>query len=185
MRSAATSNFSPAICWKAGRPRRAATTSPPPTSRRSSARPASHRPATTTRTCKQCRWSKRRRCCPAPSAKLVRDDETYAFEYGTHYLPSADFLSASSTLTAPLVFAGYGVDAPELGYTDFDERRPQRSHRRDPQRRAGEVSAARSAPTTRGASASGARSSSAARSARSPSPRRSTRSACRGSAWSR
>lgn len=57
---------------------------------------------------------------PGSAAKLVRDDETYTFEYGTHYLPSADFLSASSTLTAPLVFAGYGVDAPELGYTDFD-----------------------------------------------------------------
>jgi peptidase M28-like protein len=57
---------------------------------------------------------------PGSAAKLVRDDETYTFEYGTHYLPSADFVSASSTLTAPLVFAGYGVDAPELGYTDFD-----------------------------------------------------------------
>jgi hypothetical protein len=57
---------------------------------------------------------------PGSSAKLVRDDETHAFEYGTHYLPSADFLSASSTVTAPLVFAGFGVDAPELGYTDFD-----------------------------------------------------------------
>src|SRR6185295_17358799 len=57
---------------------------------------------------------------PGSSAKLVRDDETFTFEYGTHYLPSADFLSASSTLTAPLVFAGYGVDAPELGYTDFE-----------------------------------------------------------------
>jgi hypothetical protein len=56
---------------------------------------------------------------PGSAAKLVRDDQTYTFEYGTHYLPSADFLSASSTLTAPLVFAGYGVDAPELGYTDF------------------------------------------------------------------
>jgi peptidase M28-like protein len=57
---------------------------------------------------------------PGSAAKLVRDDQTYAFEYGTHYLPSADFLSASSTLTAPLVFAGFGVDAPELGYTDFE-----------------------------------------------------------------
>lgn len=57
---------------------------------------------------------------PGSAARLVRDDESYAFEYGTHYLPSADFLSASSTLTAPLVFAGYGVDAPELGYSDFD-----------------------------------------------------------------
>jgi hypothetical protein len=57
---------------------------------------------------------------PGSAAKLVRDDETYDFEYGTHYLPSADFLSASSTLTAPLVFAGFGVDAPELDYTDFE-----------------------------------------------------------------
>ncbi len=57
---------------------------------------------------------------PGSAAKLVREDETVTFEYGTHYLPSADFLSASSTLTAPLVFAGYGVDAPELGYTDFE-----------------------------------------------------------------
>ena len=57
---------------------------------------------------------------PGSAAKLVRDDTTHDFEYGTHYLPSADFLSASSTLTAPLVFAGFGVDAPELGYTDFE-----------------------------------------------------------------
>lgn len=57
---------------------------------------------------------------PGSAAKLVRDDETYSFEYGTHYLPSADFLSASSTLTAPLVFAGFGVDAAELNYNDFD-----------------------------------------------------------------
>lgn len=56
---------------------------------------------------------------PGSSAKLVRDDETVSFEYGTHYLPSADFLSQSSTLTAPLVFAGFGVEAPELNYTDF------------------------------------------------------------------
>jgi hypothetical protein len=58
---------------------------------------------------------------PGSAAKLVRDDTTYTFEYGTHYLPSADFLSASSTLTAPLVFAGYGVDAAELNYNDFDD----------------------------------------------------------------
>jgi Peptidase family M28 len=56
---------------------------------------------------------------PGSSAELVVDDETHAFEYGTHYLPSADFMSASSTLTAPLVFAGYGVAAPELGHDDF------------------------------------------------------------------
>lgn len=56
---------------------------------------------------------------PGSSARLVRDDETIDFEYGTDYLPSADFASASSTLTAPLVFVGHGIDAPELEYNDF------------------------------------------------------------------
>jgi hypothetical protein len=57
---------------------------------------------------------------PGSSAELVREDDTYTFEYGTHYLPSADFSSASSTLSAPLVFAGFGIDAPELGHNDFE-----------------------------------------------------------------
>lgn len=56
---------------------------------------------------------------PGSSARLVLDDETIDFEYGTDYLPSADFSSASSTLTAPLVFVGYGIDAPELNHDDF------------------------------------------------------------------
>jgi Zn-dependent M28 family amino/carboxypeptidase len=57
---------------------------------------------------------------PGSAATLVRDDTTHTFEYGTDYLPSADFASASSTLSAPLVFAGYGVDAPELQHNDFE-----------------------------------------------------------------
>jgi Zn-dependent M28 family amino/carboxypeptidase len=57
---------------------------------------------------------------PGSSATLVRDDATHTFEYGTDYLPSADFSSASSTLSAPLVFAGFGVDAPELQHNDFE-----------------------------------------------------------------
>lgn len=56
---------------------------------------------------------------PGSSAELVREDDTYTFEYGTHYLPSADFSSASSTLSAPMVFAGFGIEAPELEYDDF------------------------------------------------------------------
>lgn len=57
---------------------------------------------------------------PGSSAELVREDDTYTFEYGTHYLPNADFTSASSTLSAPLVFAGFGIDAPELAHNDFE-----------------------------------------------------------------
>jgi Zn-dependent M28 family amino/carboxypeptidase len=57
---------------------------------------------------------------PGSSAELVRNDDTYTFEYGTHYLPNADFSSASSTLSAPMMFAGFGIDAPELGYSDFE-----------------------------------------------------------------
>ncbi len=57
---------------------------------------------------------------PGSSAELVRNDDTYTFEYGTHYLPNADFSSASSTLSAPMMFAGFGIDAPELGYNDFE-----------------------------------------------------------------
>lgn len=56
---------------------------------------------------------------PGSSAELVVDGETYSFEYSTDYLPSADFMSASSTLSAPLTFAGYGIAAPELGHDDF------------------------------------------------------------------
>lgn len=57
---------------------------------------------------------------PGSSARLVLDEHTIEFEYGTDYLPSADFSSASSTLTAPLVFVGYGIDAPELSFNDFE-----------------------------------------------------------------
>lgn len=56
---------------------------------------------------------------PGSSAELLIDGETHRFEYGTDYLPSADFTSASSTLSAPLVFAGFGVQAPEFGHDDL------------------------------------------------------------------
>jgi hypothetical protein len=56
---------------------------------------------------------------PGSSAELSIDGATHRFDYGMDYLPSADFTSASSTLSAPLVFAGFGVEAPELGHDDL------------------------------------------------------------------
>jgi peptidase M28-like protein len=56
---------------------------------------------------------------PGSSAELVRKNRTRTFEYGVDYIPSADFGSASSTLTAPLAFAGFGIEAPELNHNDF------------------------------------------------------------------
>src|SRR5262245_2947309 len=57
---------------------------------------------------------------PGSSAQLVAGDDKVTFEYSTHYLPSADFTAVSSTVSAPLAFAGFGVEAPELGYNDFE-----------------------------------------------------------------
>ncbi|MET0659812.1 MAG: M28 family metallopeptidase [Steroidobacteraceae bacterium] len=57
---------------------------------------------------------------PGSSATLTRDNETIEFEYSTDYLPGADFLSSSSNVTAPLAFAGFGIEAPEQQYNDFE-----------------------------------------------------------------
>jgi|HigsolmetaAR202D_1030399.scaffolds.fasta_scaffold13097_3 hypothetical protein len=56
---------------------------------------------------------------PGSSAELRVDGDVIRFEYGTDYLPSADFVSASSTVSAPLAFAGFGIQAPELDHDDF------------------------------------------------------------------
>jgi hypothetical protein len=56
---------------------------------------------------------------PGSAAKYTRDGASTAFEYGADYLPSADYSAPNSTLTAPLVFAGFGISAPELGYDDL------------------------------------------------------------------
>lgn len=58
---------------------------------------------------------------PGSSVEWVVDNKARNFEYGIHYLPSADFVSASSTLSAPLTFAGFGIEAPQLGHNDFAE----------------------------------------------------------------
>ncbi|HEY4366525.1 MAG TPA: M28 family metallopeptidase [Steroidobacteraceae bacterium] len=56
---------------------------------------------------------------PGSSVKWTVEGKSHEFEYGTDYLPSADFTSASSTLSAPLTFAGYGIEAPQLNHDDF------------------------------------------------------------------
>jgi hypothetical protein len=57
---------------------------------------------------------------PGSSAMIARGDETIEFEYSTDYLPGADFQASNSNLTAPLAFAGFGVEAPEHQYDDFE-----------------------------------------------------------------
>ncbi len=39
--------------------------------------------------------------------------------HGEHYLGAAGFWDEESAITAPAVFAGYGVTAPEFGYDDY------------------------------------------------------------------
>jgi hypothetical protein len=56
---------------------------------------------------------------PGSAAKYTRDGASTVFEYGADYLPSADYSAPNSTLTAPLVFVGFGVTAPELAYDDL------------------------------------------------------------------
>jgi Peptidase family M28/PA domain len=56
---------------------------------------------------------------PGSAASLRRDGNTTNFEFSKDYLPSANFFNANSAQTAPLVFAGFGIDAPELNYNDL------------------------------------------------------------------
>lgn len=51
--------------------------------------------------------------------ELRRDGRIELFEVNLDYLPSPRFTDTDATVTAPLVFVGFGVHAPELGYDDF------------------------------------------------------------------
>jgi len=55
----------------------------------------------------------------ASSFALVRSGDTVPLAVGKDVILSPDYLRAKWTTEAPLVFAGYGVSAPELGYDDF------------------------------------------------------------------
>jgi len=55
----------------------------------------------------------------ASSFALVKGGETVPLAVGKDVILSPDYLRAKWTTEASLVFAGYGVSAPELGYDDF------------------------------------------------------------------
>jgi len=51
---------------------------------------------------------------------IERDGNSTDFIFEDDYVPQANFSEASSTITAPLVFVGQAVHAPELGHDDFE-----------------------------------------------------------------
>ena len=51
--------------------------------------------------------------------ELRRGGESVPLEVGRDVLLSPDYLRTKWTTEAPLVFAGYGVSAPEMGYDDY------------------------------------------------------------------
>ena len=54
------------------------------------------------------------------SLALIRDGKRTELKYGEDYLfPTGSLAGTDTQVTAPLVFAGFGVSAPELGYDDF------------------------------------------------------------------
>jgi hypothetical protein len=55
----------------------------------------------------------------ASAFELRRGAETVPLEVGRDVLFNPDYLRTKWTTEAPLVFVGYGVSAPELGYDDF------------------------------------------------------------------
>ncbi len=53
------------------------------------------------------------------SLVLVQRDGETPLEYGEHYVANASFWQRAVELTAPAVFVGHGVTAPEFGYDDY------------------------------------------------------------------
>ena len=53
------------------------------------------------------------------SSLVLRNEGTTEFDFGKDYIPSVNFFNASSGLSAPMVFAGFGIEAPEYKYNDL------------------------------------------------------------------
>lgn len=56
---------------------------------------------------------------PGSAVSIKHESITDNFEFGSDYLPAANFFSSPVALTAPLAFAGFGITAPEYGYDDI------------------------------------------------------------------
>lgn len=56
---------------------------------------------------------------PAATLTLTRNGQDTVLKPADDFLPGTDYFAAKRTVTAPLVFVGFGVHAPELGYDDF------------------------------------------------------------------
>ena len=56
---------------------------------------------------------------PGSSMIFKHDNATDTFDYGTDYLPTANFFTSPVSLTAPVTFVGFGITAPELNYDDL------------------------------------------------------------------
>ena len=55
----------------------------------------------------------------ASQMALIQDGKTYPLTYGKNFFFSPNFGQAVSSVSAPVVFVGFGVSAPELGYDDY------------------------------------------------------------------
>jgi Peptidase family M28/PA domain len=55
------------------------------------------------------------------SLSLVNNGKEENLVYGKHFLLSPNFNNENSEIEAPLVFIGFGVHAPELGYDDYQK----------------------------------------------------------------
>ncbi len=56
---------------------------------------------------------------PEAKASLERNGVTTPLASAVDFLPRPNFTAGEVTVTGPLVFVGYGVSAPDLGYDDF------------------------------------------------------------------
>ncbi|QKZ14012.1 M28 family metallopeptidase [Spirosoma sp. KUDC1026] len=55
----------------------------------------------------------------ASSVVLIRDGKELHLNYGKNYILNPNFDQPRSEVSAPIVFVGYGISAPELGYDDY------------------------------------------------------------------